>query len=161
MHALMLLIHVAVFDAALNGKSHSLFTLLLLVQFAEMKASALKKISEKNLFAMCCDGTCDWPLRTPLRVTARRLNRSDRSVGVDIVERFQLFIFVCFLYLYNVARHVSVLKLSFGLLREEWMVNLLYCLAIIYMSELVVDWYGDRRCVGRRESEVSAGSSAG
>ncbi len=36
-HSLVLILHCSVFDAAMNGKSQALLTLLLLVQFAELK----------------------------------------------------------------------------------------------------------------------------
>eukprot|EP01097_Dermamoeba_algensis_P008575 TRINITY_DN5767_c0_g1_i1.p1 TRINITY_DN5767_c0_g1~~TRINITY_DN5767_c0_g1_i1.p1 ORF type:complete len:598 (-),score=144.86 TRINITY_DN5767_c0_g1_i1:38-1795(-) len=59
LHAAFLVFHIAVLDAALDRGDYSLFTLLFLVQFAEMKSSALKHYDDDGLYNMSCEDVCE------------------------------------------------------------------------------------------------------
>eukprot|EP01089_Gocevia_fonbrunei_P018861 TRINITY_DN6490_c0_g1_i1.p1 TRINITY_DN6490_c0_g1~~TRINITY_DN6490_c0_g1_i1.p1 ORF type:complete len:357 (-),score=35.53 TRINITY_DN6490_c0_g1_i1:23-1093(-) len=113
-HATFLLFHISVLDVAINSKNNTLWTLLLLVQFAEVKSAALKDIARKKLEDMCAG---------------------------DIVERFQLLIYLILLFFYNVARyHPDDTFFDLSIFSRSWMKPLLLALLVVYLSELLVDW---------------------
>lgn len=76
-HSHIVILHCSVFDAAMNGKSQALLTLLLLVQFAEMKASAMKKISEANLGSLCYEGLNETKFHFCLTVAPSQISLRD------------------------------------------------------------------------------------
>ncbi|KAL6050637.1 Transmembrane anterior posterior transformation protein 1 [Balamuthia mandrillaris] len=114
-HSTFLLFHIAVLDVAMAGKNNTLLTLLILVQFAEMKSAVLKEFDEKKLYDMSCG---------------------------DITERFQLIVYLVLLFFHNMDKHSndSIWDLGFAIMRTAWMKPLLVALSIVYVSELLVDW---------------------
>ena len=74
LHSLFLLLNLSVFEVAVNSKNSTLVTLLILVQFAEMKGGVMKKITKSGLQKMVCG---------------------------DLVERAQLLVILLILCLYN------------------------------------------------------------
>ena len=49
MHSLLLVTHISVLDVAMNNEDSSLLTLLILVQFGELKASVMKEFKRDKL----------------------------------------------------------------------------------------------------------------
>lgn len=92
LHSLLLLLHISVLDIAINSKNVTLLALVVLVQFAEVKAAAMKshdicnysysprKWTRKQLFDMCCD---------------------------DVSERFSLAIYVVVLFILNFTKFLE------------------------------------------------------
>ncbi len=56
------------------------------------------------------------------------------------MERFQLLVFMFLLFVYNVAKRVDFEDFALDTFDESWMRPLLGSLALIYFSELAVDW---------------------
>eukprot|EP01118_Nematostelium_gracile_P000995 TRINITY_DN1099_c0_g4_i1.p1 TRINITY_DN1099_c0_g4~~TRINITY_DN1099_c0_g4_i1.p1 ORF type:complete len:469 (-),score=59.89 TRINITY_DN1099_c0_g4_i1:152-1348(-) len=73
-HASVLLLHLSVINIAVHEANKTLLALLVLVQFAEVKAAAMKSTGKAKLFDTCCD---------------------------DIVERFQLLVYLCYICMHN------------------------------------------------------------
>jgi hypothetical protein len=48
-------------DVAMEGKNTALLTLLILIQFAEMKSAVLKELSQDKLWAICYNGVPPLP----------------------------------------------------------------------------------------------------
>jgi hypothetical protein len=48
--------YIAVMDVAMEGKNTALLTLLILIQFAEMKSAVLKELTQEKLWAICYNG---------------------------------------------------------------------------------------------------------
>lgn len=113
-HSTFLLGYIAVMDVAMEGKNTALLTLLILIQFAEMKSAVLKELSQDKLWAICYN---------------------------DIVERFQLLVSLVLLFFYNISKHhINSFWDEDWLTASEWLRPLLFSLLIIYLSELTVDW---------------------
>jgi len=114
MHAAFLLGYIAVMDVAMEGEGMALLSLLILIQYAEMKSAVLKEITEEKLWIICYN---------------------------DIVERFQLLVSLVLLFFYNISKHhINSFWDEDWLTASEWMSPLLFTLFIIYLSELTVDW---------------------
>jgi transmembrane anterior posterior transformation protein 1 len=113
LHSIFLLLQVSVLDVAVNSKNSTLMTLLILVQFAEMKGGVLKNISKQRLQKMCCD---------------------------DIVERFQLLVNLSLLVVHNLFERKAAVAAdddgSGG--GGDW--RIFYAIAFVYASEIAVDW---------------------
>jgi hypothetical protein len=89
-HSSIMLAYIAVMDVAMEGKNTALLTLLILIQFAEMKSAVLKDMAKDKLYAICYN---------------------------DILERFQLSIVVVLLFFYNISKHhVDTFWVSFPIL---------------------------------------------
>jgi hypothetical protein len=58
-HAVFLLLHISVINVAVHDGNKTLLALLLLVQFAEMKASVMKVTPKMKLYHMCYEGKED------------------------------------------------------------------------------------------------------
>jgi len=56
MHAAFLLGYIAVMDVAMEGEGMALLSLLILIQYAEMKSAVLKEITEEKLWIICYNG---------------------------------------------------------------------------------------------------------
>eukprot|EP00727_Mastigamoeba_balamuthi_P011958 m51a1_g7385 hypothetical protein (443) ;mRNA; f:115560-117608 len=104
LHPLLLLVHVSVLNLAVSGHKTAFFSLVVLVQFAELKSFGLKNTDGEKLSNMCYE---------------------------DICERFELLILVSILFVANALP---------GLNPPQGMRYLLTLLAILYLSELVIDW---------------------
>jgi hypothetical protein len=113
-HSSIMLAYIAVMDVAMEGKNTALLTLLILIQFAEMKSAVLKDMAKDKLYAICYN---------------------------DILERFQLSIVVVLLFFYNISKHHVDTFWDEDLFKSsEWLRPLLFSLTIIYLSEVFVDW---------------------
>jgi hypothetical protein len=90
-------------DVAMEGKNTALLTLLILIQFAEMKSAVLKELSQDKLWAICYNGVPPLPKLSVLLlfVTCYLL----LTVSPDIVERFQLLVSLVLLFFYNISKH--------------------------------------------------------
>eukprot|EP01106_Pelomyxa_sp_JSP_P001642 TRINITY_DN1248_c0_g3_i3.p1 TRINITY_DN1248_c0_g3~~TRINITY_DN1248_c0_g3_i3.p1 ORF type:complete len:243 (-),score=53.82 TRINITY_DN1248_c0_g3_i3:54-782(-) len=90
-HSLLLLLHIMVLDTAIGSRSATLLSLVILVQFAEVKSAADKTWKRDQIFDMCCD---------------------------DVTERFTLLLYVALLFFLNFTEYWSVLYLSWSWLDE-------------------------------------------
>lgn len=113
LHCTLLLVHLSVLNVAVGSGSTTLLSLVVLVQFAEMKGSSQKSIDRRKLAEMVND---------------------------DISERFQLLVFVFTLFVHNIkgGAAVSLLFSAWGN-DGDGENNVLLMLLILYTSELVVD----------------------
>ncbi len=89
-------------DVAMEGKNTALLTLLILIQFAEMKSAVLKELSQDKLWAICYNGVPPLPQAQRLVFSCYLLLL---TVGTDIVERFQLLVSLVLLFFYNISKH--------------------------------------------------------
>lgn len=76
-HSLILFVHVATLNVAINSADQALLTLLISGNFAEIKSTVFKKYNKTNLF----------------KITAS-----------DICERFKLFLFLTLVLLLNISQ---------------------------------------------------------
>lgn len=106
LHSLVLLYQMITLNVAINSGSSSLITLLVSNQFVELKSAAFKKYSRENLFQISCS---------------------------DIVERFQVFIFIFAV----VGHNCSDLEWDVSI---KWLSSMGYMLLAVYLSECLVDW---------------------
>ena len=53
-HSVILYLHVATLNVAMNSADQSLLTLLVSGNFAEIKSSVFKKFDKRNLFQLAC-----------------------------------------------------------------------------------------------------------
>jgi len=115
-HSSILIVHLSVMDLAISSGNTSLLALLILVQFAEMKSSALKFTTPEKLKEICYE---------------------------DIVERFQLIVFMCMLAFHRIGTWIEAISIE---TKKElpWRRDLSFDdvlpLLIIYFSEVFVDW---------------------
>jgi hypothetical protein len=109
MHSLLLLMHLSVLNIAVGSGNATLLSLVILVQFSEMKSAANKSLDRRKLAAQCDE---------------------------DITERFQLVVLVGLLFLHN-ALPSSPIPMPTG---NAGTTTLVTALAILYLSELAVDW---------------------
>jgi len=79
-HSIVLYLHVATLNVALNSNDQSLLTLLVSGNFAEIKSSVFKKFDKQNLFQLTCS---------------------------DIIERFKLLLFLLLILLLNLCQDGS------------------------------------------------------
>jgi hypothetical protein len=103
-HPFLLLFHLSVLNLAVAGKSTSFFSLVVLVQFAELKSFGLKTTDARKLTDMCHE---------------------------DVCERFELLVLVLALFVHNAWPHFTPVG---------GMPYLLALLAILYFSEMIIDW---------------------
>lgn len=119
LHALIYIYEMLALNVAVNSYSNSLWTLLLSMQFSELKSAVFKRIDKEGLFQMTI---------------------------ADVVERFQLIIF---LMVIAVRNFVVAGKNWSDVLPHSWTVNSTQSLLLgvfigpiitVIGSELVVDW---------------------
>jgi Eukaryotic membrane protein family len=106
LHATFLLLHLSLIEVSVDSGSNALISLLILIQFAEMKSGVLKSLTLVKLRGI---------------------------LFADVVERFQMLVFVCIAFFYKAARHADQPLAS-------WAPSTLSALVTIYLSELIVDW---------------------
>lgn len=118
-HSLILIYQTLAMNVAVNSYSNSLWTLLLSMQFAEIKAAVFKRIDKEGFFQLCI---------------------------ADIVERFYL---VMFLLIISIRNFVAAGNTWSDILPNSWNFNSTHSLAISVLvgptvtvigSELIVDW---------------------
>lgn len=107
LHTVVLFYQVITLNVAINSYSNALLTLLVSNQFVEIKSAVFKKFEKENLFQLAC---------------------------ADVVERFQLTLYLVIIGIRNIPEFSS----NFSL----WFVGerLLAPLAVVYVSEIFVDW---------------------
>ena len=105
-HTLVLFYHGVALTCAVNSNNNVLLTLLVSNNFVELKGNVFKKCEVPNLFQIACS---------------------------DVVERFQLSIYLFFVLLQYVKEG------GFGVASEGFQ-ELARSLALISTAELVVDW---------------------
>lgn len=107
LHTVVLFYQAITLNVAINSYNNALLTLLVSNQFVEIKSAVFKKFEKENLFQLSC---------------------------ADVVERFQLSLYILIIGLRNVAEMRSCVDAEFVLGR------LLVPLAVVYLSEIAVDW---------------------
>lgn len=107
LHTVVLFYQVITLNVAINSYSNALLTLLVSNQFVEIKSAVFKKFEKENLFQLAC---------------------------ADVVERFQLSLYLLIIGIRNIPEFASNFSLWF--LCER----LLAPLAVVYISEIFVDW---------------------
>lgn len=137
-HATTLFFMVITLNVAVNSYSNALLTLLLSNQFVEIKGAVFKRFEKENLFQMTC---------------------------ADVVERFQLWVFLFIIALRNIVEvgglsvpgagvegdpdattsapihSPSILPFSFTLIPSwMWSGEVLSPFLIVVGSEMLVDW---------------------
>jgi len=105
-HTLVLFYHGVALTCAVNSNNNVLITLLISNNFVELKSNVFKRTDLAHLFQISCS---------------------------DMVERFQLSIYIFFVVL-------QYMKVGGGGLGSEGLKDLLGSILFIYGSELVVDW---------------------
>eukprot|EP00736_Rhodelphis_marinus_P012538 Rmarinus@m.20725 len=105
-HSLVLLSQVITLNVAVNSYNNALLTLLVSNNFVELKGSVFKKFAKANLFQISCS---------------------------DMVERFQLTVFLFLTFVLNSASHVVDWA-------APWNDRLLCELVLVYLCEVLVDW---------------------
>ncbi|CDO95896.1 unnamed protein product [Kluyveromyces dobzhanskii CBS 2104] len=119
LHALIYIYEILAMNVAVNSYSNSLWTLLLSMQFAELKSAVFKRIDKEGLFQLTL---------------------------ADVVERFQLIIFLSVIAIRN---FIVAGKSWTDVLPHSWNVHSTQSLIIgiflgpiltVVGSELIVDW---------------------
>jgi len=105
-HALVLFHQAVTLNVAINSDSNALLTLLISNQFVELKGSVFKKFEKENLFQVAC---------------------------ADMVERFQICIFLMFVTLQNFADMKWIVS-------EYWVSHMVQTILTVWISECIVDW---------------------
>ncbi|KAF8246746.1 DUF747-domain-containing protein, partial [Wilcoxina mikolae CBS 423.85] len=122
-HSLVLFYQAITLNVAVNSYSNALLTLLLSVQFVEIKTTVFKKFEKENLFQLLC---------------------------ADIVERFQLLLMLIIIASRNLvelgvwslspsATGGGILPKSFTVF-PKWTGQVMGPFFIVIGSEMVVDW---------------------
>ncbi|CAG8467216.1 7177_t:CDS:10 [Paraglomus occultum] len=121
-HTIILFYQVITLNVAINSYSNALLTLLLSNQFIEIKGSVFKRFEKENLFQLSC---------------------------ADIVERFQLSMFLTIITVRNLVELTGSPQSTFSILPASFiplfpfmsrLETLLTPVVIVMVSELIVDW---------------------
>ncbi|TGZ85261.1 DUF747-domain-containing protein [Ascodesmis nigricans] len=122
LHSIVLFYQVITLNVAVNSFSNALITLLLSVQFVEIKGSVFKRLDKENLFQMTC---------------------------ADIVERFQLWLMLMIIGGRNMVE-LGIWSLSPGSMGSSlpksftffpsWTGQLMGPFFMVLGSEMLVDW---------------------
>jgi len=106
MHSYILLVQVVTLNVAINSQNNSLITLLVANNFTELKGHVFKKFDEGTLLQVLC---------------------------ADMVERFQMFVFLLLVTIQNWAKDGRVSNQAWI---QEWGPMVMF----VFASELGVDW---------------------
>ncbi|GAM17975.1 hypothetical protein SAMD00019534_011500, partial [Acytostelium subglobosum LB1] len=104
-HSLVLFTQVITLNVAINSYNNSLLTLIMSNNFVELKGSVFKRFEKENLFQISCS---------------------------DIVERFQIFIYLAIIFFQNLS------DLSWDL-NEDFVLNMMVVVASVWGAEMLVD----------------------
>ena len=107
LHSALLFTQVIALNVAVNSDNSALFVLLVSNNFVELKGAVFKKFDQTNLLQISCS---------------------------DIVERFQLIIFLVVITIQNIT-HLGLV--SGGV---QWLSHALYMCAMVIIGEMIVDW---------------------
>lgn len=114
-------------NVAVNSSS-GLFTLLLSNQFMELKSSVFKKCSKEGAFQVTYSGT------PPVLDFDDQQSNLNQIKTPDIVERFQLHVFLLLILLRNIS------EVKNGFTWNYLLNDLLFQLLTLMASELITDW---------------------
>ena len=107
LHSALLFTQVIALNVAVNSDNSALFVLLVSNNFVELKGAVFKKFDQTNLLQISCS---------------------------DIVERFQLIIFLVVITIQNIT-HLGLV--SGGV---QWLSHALWMCAMVIVGEMIVDW---------------------
>ncbi|KAI8906405.1 eukaryotic membrane protein family-domain-containing protein [Gorgonomyces haynaldii] len=115
LHTLVLFYQVMSLNVAVNSYNNALFTLLLSNQFVEIKGSVFKRFERENLFQLSCS---------------------------DMVERFQLAVFLCIITIRNFIEIIVVDRMYTVLTSKEMSLALIIFgpALLVYSTEILIDW---------------------
>jgi hypothetical protein len=99
LHAMLMLAHLSVLDVALTFNDSSLLTLLILVQFAELKGSVMKTFDRSKLL---------------------------ETYRADIVERFHMGLFAVLLFLTNLQHRDYLHRETIDMINLVLSLSLIY-----------------------------------
>jgi hypothetical protein len=105
-HSVLILVRVISLNVAVNSYNNALLTLLVSNNFVEIKSSVFRNYKEENIFQLTCN---------------------------DILERFQLFIYLCIV----TANNLNDLDWAFT---PNVIYSCTYVALIVLGSEYLVDW---------------------
>mmetsp|Transcript_5349 Transcript_5349/g.13030 ORF Transcript_5349/g.13030 Transcript_5349/m.13030 type:complete len:647 (-) Transcript_5349:264-2204(-) len=107
LHAAFMCLQIVTLNVSINSNDQTLLVILISSQFVELKSSCFKKFGHKNLFQLACS---------------------------DVVERFELFIFMTILTIQNTA------AIGLGQAALDWLIRASRVAFLLYVSECFVDW---------------------
>lgn len=119
---------------AVNSFSTALLTLLVSNQFVELKSAVFKKFGKENLFQLSCTGRRRCHALWGVGGGGLCMAANAHEATVDILERFQLSIFLAIIAFRNVTEASASLD-PFYLATV-----LLLPLLFVYATEILVDW---------------------
>ncbi|EFA80142.1 DUF747 family protein [Heterostelium album PN500] len=105
LHSLILFTQVITLNVAINSYNNSLLTLIMSNNFVELKGSVFKRFEKENLFQISCS---------------------------DIVERFQIFIYLAIIFFQNLS------DLNWDL-SGDFILNMIGVIVSVWGSEVIVD----------------------
>ena len=105
-HSAVLLVQVVVLNVAINSNNNALITLLVANNFTELKSHVFKKLDEASLLQVVC---------------------------ADIVERFQLVIFLMLVTIQNISKDGYNLN-------KAWLADWGNMVLVVFVTEYLVDW---------------------
>lgn len=105
-HSSFLFIRIITLNVSMNAYNNSLLTLLITNNFVELKASVFKNFQKNNVCLMTCS---------------------------DIVERFNLFLFLTIVIVHNL--NDASWRMTYVIAMD-----ILYVLSLVFAMEVLVDW---------------------
>lgn len=105
-HSFLIFIRIITLNVSINSYNNSLLTLLITNNFVELKTNVFKNFREENLFQITCN---------------------------DMVERFQLFIFLFMVIVHNL--NDASWKMSYQIA-----IDIIYVISLVFILEVIVDW---------------------
>jgi len=118
-HSIVLFCQLISLNVAINSTNYTLLHLLISNNFAELKSTVFKRFRADNIFQLTC---------------------------LDIVERFQIIIFLSLVVLHNIydmSWHIPT----------PWLISTIQSFAVIITAELTVDWL--KHCFVTKFNNVS------
>jgi len=108
-HTLVLFYQVVTLNVAVNSHNNALLTVLVSNNFVELKGSVFKRFEDTNLFQITCS---------------------------DMVERFQLFVFIAIVIVQNASNTDGLSPLN-----AFWIDPMAGVAAMVWFSEMLIDWF--------------------
>lgn len=105
-HSFLIFIRIITLNVSINSYNNSLLTLLITNNFVELKTNVFKNFREENLFQITCN---------------------------DMVERFQLFIFLFMVIVHNL--NDASWQMSYQIA-----IDIIYVITLVFILEVIVDW---------------------
>lgn len=151
-HTMVLFFQMVTLNVAVNSYSNALLTLLISNQFVEIKGSVFKKFEKENLFQLSCSGKflSHSPILPLLLSIANGFsNRLFIPRMIDIVERFQLSVFVTIITIRNLVELSAAPPSPFSVYPQSFVplfssmtavARLLTPCFLVLGCETLVDW---------------------